>query len=222
MAWCEANSVRLLVGLCRRIDRLVAEIAERGIAQAEAKSRRTGKTGAVLQGLPVDDAPQLGARRTPPASAREGRVHHGRSQPALRRGPRSSEPNASTGIPITKSSTAPAAIWRTGSRSASSNLYADRTSTATMRANQLRLWLASFGLTSCSAPCVGIGLGSTRHLPTRAAALSGSSCSRSARSCASASAASRSRCASSCPAAEVWGCAAVRLNAAASARGSPA
>jgi Transposase DDE domain group 1 len=37
----------------------------------------------------------------------------------------------------------PAATWRTGSRSVRGDLFADRTSAATMRANQLRLWFAS-------------------------------------------------------------------------------
>ena len=42
-----------------------------------------------------------------------------------------------------RASTAPAARWRTGSRKCQIDLFADRTSAATMRANQLRLWFAS-------------------------------------------------------------------------------
>jgi Transposase DDE domain group 1 len=41
MAWCEANGVHFLFGLAKN-DRLIAEI-ESELAQAEAKSRRTGK-----------------------------------------------------------------------------------------------------------------------------------------------------------------------------------
>jgi hypothetical protein len=77
------------------------------------------------------------------------------------------------------------------------DLYADRTSTATMRANQLRLWFASmayvllcalrrialhhtpFAKAPCAAsPCT------TRRSPKRPAAPFVSSCSRSAPSCA--------------------------------------
>jgi Transposase DDE domain group 1 len=41
MAWCEANDVSFLFGL-QKNERLVAEIASE-LAQAETKSRRTGK-----------------------------------------------------------------------------------------------------------------------------------------------------------------------------------
>jgi hypothetical protein len=70
-------------------------------------------------------------------------------------------------------------------------LYADHTSTATMQANQLRLWFASMAYVLLCA-VRGIGL-LTRRWPARLAAPSVLSCSRSERSCASASVASRSR-----------------------------
>src|SRR6266508_3530251 len=56
MAWCEANDVDFVFGLARN-ERLVAAIKDE-LAQAEAKSRRTG-TGAALQELHVDDAREL-------------------------------------------------------------------------------------------------------------------------------------------------------------------
>jgi hypothetical protein len=49
------------------------------------------------------------------------------------------------------------------------DLYADRTSTATMRANQLRLWFASMTYVLLCA-LRRIGLPHTRPLPTQAAA----------------------------------------------------
>ena len=54
-------------------------------------------------------------------------------------------------------STAPAARWRTESRNAKATCSPDRTSTATLCANQLRLWLASFGYMAARAasPCGG-------------------------------------------------------------------
>jgi Transposase DDE domain group 1 len=64
------------------------------------------------------------------------------------------------------------------------DLYADRTSTATMRANQLRLWFASMAY---------VLLCDHTASTTQAAAPSASSCSKSAHWCASVSAASKSR-----------------------------
>ena len=71
------------------------------------------------------------------------------------------------------------------------DLFADRTSAATMRANQLRLWFASMAYVLLCA-LRRIGLHAHRSSPTPPAAPSGSSCSRSARWSASACAASRS------------------------------
>src|SRR4030081_1709450 len=100
------------------------------------------------------------------------------------------------------------------------DLYADRTSTATMRANQLRLWFASMAYVllchprrirlphtrSYDASCGTIGLkfmkiGALVRISVRRIKIA---------------------MASGWPTAAVWGDAAIRLNAAASARGSPA
>nr|WP_269434414.1 hypothetical protein [Vineibacter terrae] len=50
-----------------------------------------------------------------------------------------------TDVPLhcTRRSTAPAATWRTASRKSQGDLFADRTSSTTMRANQLCLWFAA-------------------------------------------------------------------------------
>ena len=99
------------------------------------------------------------------------------------------------------------------------DLYADRTSAATMRANQLRLWLASFAyVLLCAVRRIGLhhtpfanaSCGTIRLKLLKIGALVRISVRRI-----------KIAMASSCPAAEVWGCAAVRL-VAASARGSPA
>ena len=79
------------------------------------------------------------------------------------------EPRSST-----RTSTAPAARWRTASRNASSICYADRTSAATLRANQLRLWFASMAYVLICA-LRRIGLVRNRSLPTPPAAPSASS-----------------------------------------------
>jgi hypothetical protein len=100
------------------------------------------------------------------------------------------------------------------------DLYADRTSAATMRANQLRLWLASFAyILLCAVRRIGLhhtpfakaSCGTIRLKLLKIGALVRVSVRRI-----------KIAMASSCPAAEAWGHAAVRLNAAASARGSPA
>jgi hypothetical protein len=92
------------------------------------------------------------------------------------------------------------------------DLYADRTSTATMRANQLRLWFASmayvllcalrrialhhtpFAKTTCGT--IRLKLLNVRRIKVAMA--------------------------SACPAVHTWGCAAKHLAAAANARASPA
>jgi Transposase DDE domain group 1 len=90
---------------------------------------------------------------------------------------------------------------------------------ATMRANQLRLWLASFAyVLLCAVRRIGLhhtpfanaSCGTIRLKLLKIGALVRVSVRRI-----------KIAMASSCPAAEVWGCAAVRL-VAASARGSPA
>src|ERR1700694_3959927 len=100
------------------------------------------------------------------------------------------------------------------------DLYADRTSTATMRANQLRLWFASMAyVLLCALRRIGLhhtpftdaSCGTIRLKLLKIGALVRISVRRI-----------KIAMASGCPAARAWGCAAVRLAAAASARGSPA
>ena len=65
MAWCEDNGVHYLFGLARNA-RLVSQI-EAELAEASVRECRHRATGAPLQGLPVDDAPEL--EPTPAASS---------------------------------------------------------------------------------------------------------------------------------------------------------
>ena len=100
------------------------------------------------------------------------------------------------------------------------DLYADRTSTATMRANQLRLWFASMAYVLLCA-LRRIGLQHTRFADATCGTIRlkllkiGALVRVSVRRI-------KIAMASGCPAAPAWGSAAVRLNAAARARGSPA
>ena len=100
------------------------------------------------------------------------------------------------------------------------DLYADRTSSATMRANQLRLWFASMAyVLLCAVRRIGLhhtpfanaSCGTIRLKLLKIGALVRISVRRI-----------KIAMASGCPAALAWGRAAFRLNAAASARGSPA
>ncbi len=100
------------------------------------------------------------------------------------------------------------------------DLYADRTSTATMRANQLRLWFASMAyVLLCAMRRIALGqtklanasCGSIRLKLLKIGALVRISVRRI-----------KIAMASACPAADIWGLAAVRLAAAANARASPA
>ena len=100
------------------------------------------------------------------------------------------------------------------------DLYSDRTSTATMRANQLRLWFASMAyVLICALRRIGLQhtpfakatCGSIRLKLLKIGALVRVSVRRI-----------KVAMASACPAAHTWGCAARRLAAAANARASPA
>ena len=101
------------------------------------------------------------------------------------------------------------------------DLFADRTSTATMRANQLRLWFASMAYVLLCA-LRRIGLRHTAFAPATCGTIRlkllkiGALVTVSVRRI-------KVAMASGCPVAEVWGRAAIRLAAAAArARASPA
>src|SRR6516165_5411314 len=100
------------------------------------------------------------------------------------------------------------------------DLYADRTSTATMRANQLRLWFASMAyVLMCAVRRIGLhhtsfakaSCGTIRLKLLKIGALVRISVRRI-----------KIAMASSCTVAGIWDTAATRLNAAASAWGAPA
>ena len=79
MAWCEANGVHFLFGLAKN-DRLTTRLQASWRRPREEPADR--QAGTLLQGLHVDDAPQL---EPAAAGGRQGRVHQGRSQSPLRR-----------------------------------------------------------------------------------------------------------------------------------------
>ena len=212
MASCEASGVDFLLGL-QKNDRLIAQIASE-IVQAEAKSRRTGKPARYFKDF------RWTTRRS---WSRERRVV-GKAE--------FTEDEANPRFVVTSLKRAeckPKYLYEklycargdmeNRIKECQLDLYADRTSTATMRANQLRLSLASFAyVLLCAVRRIGLhhtpfanaSCGTIRLKLLKIGALVRVSVRRI-----------KIAMASSCPAAEVWGCAAVRL-AAASARGSPA
>ena len=213
MAWCEANGVDFLFGLAKN-DRLVAEI-ESELDLAEAKSRRTGKPVRYFKEF------RWTTRRS---WSRERRVvgkaefTKGEANPRF------------VVTSLKRAECKPKYLYErlycargdmeNRIKECQLDLYSDRTSTATMRANQLRLWLSSFAyVLLCAVRQIGLHhtpfanatCGTIRLKPLKIGAIVRVSVRRI-----------KIAMASSCPTAEVWGCAAVRLNAAASARGSPA
>jgi hypothetical protein len=213
MAWCEANGVHFLFGLQQNA-RLVAEIASE-LARAEAKSRRTGKPARCFKEFKF---------KTRRSWSRERRVIGKAEFTRDEANPRFVVTS------LTRAECKPKYLYEkvycargemeNRIKECQLDLYADRTSSATMRANQLRLWLASFAyILLCAVRRIGLhhtpfakaSCGTIRLKLLKIGALVRVSVRRI-----------KIAMASSCPAAEVWGCAAVRLNAAASARGSPA
>jgi hypothetical protein len=213
MAWCEANGVHFLLGLAQN-KRLVANIAAE-LARAEVRSRRTGK---------------------PARSFKEFRWTTRRSWSRERRVVAKAEFTSGEANPrfvvtsLKRAECKPKYLYEklycargdmeNRIKECQLDLYADRTSTATMRGNQLRLWFASMAYVLLCAlrrialqhtSFVDASCGTIRLKLLKIGALVRISVRRI-----------KIAMASSCPAAADWASAAVRLNAAASARGSPA
>ena len=213
MAWCEANDVHFLFGL-QQNERLVAEIASE-LARAEAKSGRTGKPARYFKEFKWETRRSWSRRRRVVAKAEF------------------TKEEANPRFVVTSLSRAeckPKYLYEkvycargemeNRIKECQLDLYADRTSTATMRANQLRLWFYSMAyILLCAMRRIGLHdgefanatCGTIRLKLLKIGALVRVSVRRI-----------KIAMASSCPAAVAWCAAAVRLNAAASARGSPA
>jgi Transposase DDE domain group 1 len=213
MAWCEANGVQFLFGL-QQNERLVAEVADE-LVRAEARSRRTGKPARSFKEFMYRTRRSWSRRRRVIGKAE---FTNGEANPrfvvtSLRRA--ECEPKY-----LYEKLYCARGEMENRIKECQLDLYADRTSTATMRANQLRLWLASFAyILVCAVR--RIGLHHTRFANATCGTIRlkllkiGAYVRVSVRRI-------KFAMASSCPAAAIWGRAATRLSAAASARGSPA
>jgi hypothetical protein len=213
MAWCEANGVHFLFGLAQTT-RLVAMIASE-LAQAEAKSCRTGKPARYFKDFRWTTRRSWSRERRVVAKAE---FTKGEANPRF------------VVTSLKRAACKPRYLYEklycargdmeNRIKECQLDLYADRTSSATMRANQLRLWFASMAyVLLCALRRIGLhhtpftdaSCGTIRLKLLKIGALIRISVRRI-----------KIAMASGCPAAQAWGCAAVRLAAAATARGSPA
>ena len=213
MAWCEANGVHFLFGLAKN-DRLIAMIAGE-LAQAEAKSRRTGKPARCFKDFRWTTLDSWSHKRRVVAKAEftAGEANPRFVVTSLKR----SECKAKY---LYQKVYCARGDMENRIKECQLDLYADRTSTATIQANQLRLWFASMAyVLMCAVRRIGLD-----HTPFAKASCStirlkllkiGALVRISVRRI-------KIAMASGCPAAATWGIAALRLNAAARARASPA
>ena len=183
MVWCEANRVDFVFGLARN-PRLVAEIAVE-ILQAEAEATATGKPARRFKDFRYATLDSWSRRRRVIGKAEwtEGEANPQFIVTSLTK----AEAN---GHFLYEKIYCARGEMENRIKECQGDLFADRTSTATLRANQLRLWLASFAYVLICA--VRPSASPTLSSPTRPAARSGSSSSSSPASSASARGASSS------------------------------
>jgi hypothetical protein len=214
MAWCEENGIDFIFGL-QQNSRLLAEV-ESDLARAEAKSRRTGKPARYFRDFiwTAKHPPWTRKRRVVAKAEFTG----GEANPrfvvtSLRRhecGPKY----------LYERLYCARGEMENRIKECQLDLFADRTSTATMRANQLRLWFASMAyVLLCALRRIGLAhtslvnatCGTMRLKLLKIGAIVRVSVRRI-----------KFAMASSCPVAALWGEAAARLTAAARARAAPA
>jgi hypothetical protein len=137
MAWCEENGVDYLFGLARN-DRLVTTIAE-ALAEARAEHRETGKPARRFADFMYTTRESWSRRRRV-----VGKAEH-LDKGANPRFVVTSLKAAETGArELYEDLYCQRGEMENRIKECQLNLFADRTSAKTMRANQLRLWFASF------------------------------------------------------------------------------
>jgi DDE family transposase len=213
MAWCEANGVGFLFGLAKN-DRLIAMIKTE-LDRAAAKSRRTGKPARCFKDFRWTTRSSWSRQRRVVAKAEwtQGEANPRFVVTSLTR----AECKARS---LYEKVYCARGDMENRIKECQLDLYGDRTSTATMRANQLRLWFASMAyVLLCALRRIGLHhthfakatCGTIRLKLLKIGALVRVSVRRI-----------KVAMASGCPAAQAWGLAASRLVAAANARASPA
>ncbi|MGH8622585.1 MAG: IS1380 family transposase [Burkholderiales bacterium] len=154
MAWCEENRVDYLFGLARN-DRLVEEIAAE-LGTAEARSKRTGKPARRFKDFSWTTLDSWSRRRRVVAKAEwtQGEANPRFVVTSLSR----AECKARY---LYERVYCARGEMENRIKECQGDLFADRTSSATLRANQLRLWFASAAYVLLCA-LRRIGLGSTQ------------------------------------------------------------
>ena len=150
MSWCEANNVRYVLGLAGN-RRLVARIAPE-LRKARRKAKRTGQAGARVRGLSLPHAQELELRAP---GDRQGRVDRRRGQSALHR--HQCAPANGGARFLYEDVYCQRGEMENRLKECQGELFADRTPTPTMRANQLRLWLSSMAyVLMCAVRRIGL------------------------------------------------------------------
>lgn len=140
MAWCEANKVDYLFGLARNA-RLVAEITEH-LAEAAAESQKTGKPARRFKDFMWTTLDSWRCRRRVVAKAE---YTPGKENPRfVVTSLKAAEAGARH---LYEKIHCARGEMENRIKECQADLFADRTSSATMRANQLRLWFASMAYT---------------------------------------------------------------------------
>jgi DDE family transposase len=213
MAWCEQNRVDYVFGLARN-NRLAAKI-EAELATAQATAERTGGPARRFKEFMWSTLDSWSRRRRVVAKAEwtQGEANPRFVVTSLKR----SEAGARY---LYEDIYCARGDMENRVKECQLDLYADRTSAATMRANQLRLWFAAMAyVLLCALRRIGLAdttfadatCGRIRLKLLKIGALVRVSVRRI-----------KIAMASGCPAAGTWGRAAVRLLTAARARASPA
>jgi hypothetical protein len=212
MAWCEANNVQYVFGLAKN-DRLIAEIKNE-LDQAEAASRRTGKPARRFKDFKWSTIKSWSCERRVVAKAEwtQGEANPRFVVTSLKR----SECKARY---LYEKIYCARGDMENRIKECQLDLYADRTSTATMQANQLRLWFASMAyILLCAVRRIGLPhtrfdnatCGTIRLNLLKIGAVVRISVRRI-----------KIAMASACPSKDIWGLVAIRLAATANARASP-
>ena len=150
MVWCEANRVDFVFGLARN-PRLVAEIAVE-LLQAEAEATATGKPARRFKDFRYATLDSWSRRRRVIGKAEwtEGEANPRFIVTSLTK----AEAN---GRFLYEKIYCARGEMENRIKECQGDLFADRTSTATLRANQLRLWLASFAyVLICAVRRIGL------------------------------------------------------------------
>jgi hypothetical protein len=213
MAWCEANGVHFVFGLAKN-DRLIAEIKDE-LAAAEKTSRRTGKPARRFKQFKWTTRRSWSRERRVVAKAEWtlGEANPRFIVTSLTRGQCKARY-------LYEKVYCARGDMENRIKECQLDLYADRTSTATMRANQLRLWFYSMAYVLLCA-LRRIGLDKTTFAKATCGTIRLQLLKIGARVRISVRRIKISM-ASACPAAITWAIAVPHLIAAANTRASPA